>query len=103
MIRPRFADFPMDSGSRPTLMKERWGRTLVSLKVSPKIDPSAADRGTLGQVRPWESWNRRAWIKADLKFEQSQEPAASQVALRKVEFGRRTWRGRWAIRKFMWE
>src|SRR6266436_8421378 len=77
--------------------------TLVSLKVPSKIDPSAVDRGTLGQVRPEESWNRRAWIEADLKFEQSPEPAISQVALRKAEFDRRTWRGRWAVRKITWE
>ena len=46
------------------------------------------------------SWNRRAWIEADLKFEQSQEPA---VVLRKVEFGRQAWRKRWVIREVMWE
>src|SRR5215469_2052596 len=69
----------------------------------PKLDPSVVDRGPPGQVRPQGSWNRRAWIKADPEFEQSKEPATSQVACRKAEFGRRAWRGRWVIRQFTWE
>jgi hypothetical protein len=57
---------------------------------------------TLGRMRPWESWNRRAWIEADRAFEQSQGPAVSQVPLRKVEFGQPTGRGRRAVRAFTW-
>jgi len=76
--------------------------TLVSLKMPSKIDPSAADRCTLDQVRPRVSWSRRVWMTADLKFEQSQEPAASQVALRQAECGRRAGRGRWAVGKYTW-
>src|SRR5579872_326414 len=71
--------------------------------MTPKIDPNAVDRVTLGGLRPWESWTRRVWLSADLKFEQSHEPAASQVALRKAEFGRPAGRGRWAVRECMWE
>ena len=69
------------AAQKPDWLAEQSGfdlsRPLVSLKVLIEIDPGAVDRETPGQMRASMSWNRRAWIEADLKFEQSQEPAAS--------------------------